>query len=470
MALRRQVPEDKAVYPDPRDGVNLRTSQDDLKPGEARKMQNLVYDGGTRSRTGSRRLTPNSLGNYAIKGGYRYYFGGPNPQSLRLVAYNTNVSVVDGTGTEFVKTTGMTANRDTFFTTWTITDKLYIGNDTDTLRSYDGNSNTFSTVVGTNIPVARTGVCPILDRLMCITTNGIERCNPRDPTVWSQNSSWATIRPQQPGFFTQLVPYTIRGLDTIYPGLIAFQPNAYYLITGSDFGADVTSVTPTTTEDSSIKLLDPAVGCSSPYGTTVVPGVGMFWFTTNLNVYWLPEGSLTGSYVGDKIQSVTTQLQGTESTNQAALSQVWMSYYYPFIMLGIPTGSDIYPSVQWWLDIRAFPQRVVWYGPMIGQTVGRVWTEMQNGDNAIFAGEGNSATGAWVYQLRVPLIFSDAVGGTDTDITRKYQTYFPDFGWPSRQKYLQEVNFDMYLPAGSATLNLYDLDETLATNIPIVSV
>jgi hypothetical protein len=470
MALRNQIREDKASYPDPILGVNLRKSEDDLQPGEAKTMQNLVYDKGTRSRTGSRRLTGTSLGDYRIRGGHRYYFGGPNPQSTRLVAYNTNISAVNGVGVETILNNGMTSDRDTFFTTWSITDRVYIGNNVDTLRSYDGNTSTFATVTGTNIPVARTGVFPILDRLMCITTNGIERCDARDPSSWSVNSSWATIRPSLTGLFTHAVPYTVRGIDTIYPGLIAFQANAHYLITGTDFGADVTAASASTDEDSSIKLLDPKVGTSSPYSVCSVPGVGLLWFTSDLNVYWLPEGTLTGLYIGDKIQSTSITNQGIESANTAALSQVWMTYKYPFVMLSIPVGSDTYPSVQWWLDIRRFPKDVVWYGPMTGQTIGRTWIENQNGDNSIYGGEGNPATGAFVYEMRVPLIFSDAVGTTDTDITRVYQTYFPSYGAPSRQKYLQEVNFDLYQPAGNATLNVYDLDETIATGLPIVEV
>ena len=470
MALRAQIPESKAQYPDPTLGVNLHASDDDLQPNEARKMQNMVYDGGTRSRTGSIRLTPSSYGSYMVKGGHRYYFGGPSPQAKRLIAYNNRISIVSGSGNETVLTSGMTANRDTFFTTWSITDKVYIGNQTDTIRSYDGNTNTFETVTGTNIPVARTGVFPILDRLMCITANGIERTDPRDPTVWSNNSSWATLRPSLTGMFTHGIAYTISGRDSYYPGIVAFQANAYYVITGTDFGADVTSAVASDGEDSAIKLLDPRVGTSSPYSVCTVPGVGLFWFTSDLNVYWLPEGTLTGSYIGNKLISRTAQIDGIDSTNTAAINQVWMAYQYPFLILAIPTGSQLYASTQWWLDIRQFPSNVVWYGPMIGQTVSRAWSENQNGDNAIFGGEGNSATGAFVYQLRCPDRFTDAVGTADNDMTHKYQTYFPNFGWPSREKYLQEVNCDLYLPTGTCTMNLYDLDHTIATDLPVVEV
>ncbi len=470
MALRQQISEAKATYPDPVLGVNLRSADDDLVPGEARTMRNLVFDGGTRSRTGSLRLNAGSLGPYAIKGGHRYYYGGPSPTSARLIAYNTTIAKISGTGNVTPLTASMTANRDTFFTTWSITDKVYIGNNVDTLRSYDGNSDTFATVTGTNIPVARTGVFSILDRLMAITTNGIERCDPRDPTRWSSNSSWATLRPSQVGLFTHAVPFTIKGTDNFYPGLIAFQANAYYVITGSDFGSDVTVASPSTGEDASIQLLDSRVGTSSPYSVCTVPGVGLFWFTSDFNVFWLPEGSLTGQYIGDKIQSPDVNRSGIESVNPAALSQVWITYQYPFLMLGVPMGSGLFSTVQWWLDVRRFPKEVVWYGPMTGQSIGRCWAETQNGDNALYSGEGDPGVGAFIYQLRVPGDFTDAVGTADNAMARVSKTPFRSFDWPSRQKYLSVINFDLFQPTGSAICNLYDLDHTIATNIPIVAV
>jgi hypothetical protein len=472
MALRDQIPESKAQFPDPIFGVNLRSADDDLQPGEARKMQNLVFDGGTRSRTGSIYLNPSgiSYGAFGIKGGHKYYFGGSSPQSQRLIAYDTKISKIAGTGVETVLNSGMTSNRDTFFTTWSITDKVYIGNNVDTLRSYDANTDTFEVVSGTNIPVARTGVFPILDRLMCITTNGIERTDPRNPTIWSSNSSWATLRPSLVGLFTHATPFTIRGTDTFYSGLIAFQSNAYYLITGTNFGSDVTTATASTGEDAAIKLLDSKVGTSSPYSVCSVPGVGLFWFTSDFNVFWLQDGSLTGQYIGDKIQSTQASPSGIEATNPAALSQVWMTYQYPFLMLGVPMGSGLYSTQQWWLDVRRFPKDVVWYGPMTGQSISRAWAENQNGDNAIYAGEGNPLTGAFVYQLRVDGNFTDADGATVTDITRNYKTPFPSFGWPSRQKYLSHINFDLYQPTGSAICNLRDLDHTIATDLPITAV
>ena len=473
--LRRQVPEQFATWEDPILGINLYDAEEDLRPGEARLMQNCVYRSGVRMRNGSTLITPTALAtSLRVRGGHKFYYGGSNPQKKRLIAYGTKISTVTDLGVEAVLTTGMTNDLDTYFRTWPITDKVYISNGSDVIRSYDG--TTFATVTGTAIPVARARLAPIVDRLLAITTNGIERTDPRDPTVWSTNSSWATMRPQFPGLFTALHPFTLRGTDTFYTGVFAYQANAYYLITGTDFGADVTSATASTGENSAIELLDPQVGTSSPDSVVTVPGVGIFWFTTDLNVYWVPEGSLRGQYVGDKLRS-NGSTAGIESTNRNQLSQVWMTYFDRYLVLGVPTGSATYPNVQFWADLYEITRAdktqqttAVWYGPMIGQTVSRVWREDQQGELYLRAGEGNTDTGVFVYNLFETGRFKDSVGTANMDITYVYQTYWKDFAAHSREKYIRSANFELRNVSGAPTMDLYDLDGSIITGVPIESV
>src|SRR3990167_3241876 len=128
MALRKQVAESRATFDDPLMGVNLRLSEQDLRRGEARLMQNCIFEGGTRIRTGSSRLTASSLGSFRIRGGHKYYYGGSTPTSKRLIAYSNKISTLSDAGSEAVLTTGMTSDKDTYFTTWSITDKVYISN------------------------------------------------------------------------------------------------------------------------------------------------------------------------------------------------------------------------------------------------------------------------------------------------------------------------------------------------------
>ena len=475
--LRKQIPESIATYPDPIRGINLRASEEDLSKGEARLMQNCIYDGGTRSRLGSDAMTAQLAASFSVKGLTKFYYGGASATGKRLIAYDTKISVVADAGTETVLNSGMTSNLDTHFCTWPIADKVYISNGTDTIREYDG--TTFATVSGTNIPVARAQIVPILDRLLAITTNGIERTDPRNATIWSSNSAWATLRPQQPGLFTALHAGSMKGTDTIYSGALAFQANAHYLITGTDFGDDVTNASASTGEDAAIRLLDPRVGTSSPYSIVSVPGVGIFWFTSDLNVYMIPEGSLTGRYVGDKLRSNSTT-SGIEDTNTAALGQVWMVHYNRYLVLGIPTGSQTYASTQFWLDLRSLDSvatstehpdtGVVWYGPMTGQTIGRAFAETQNADQRLVGGEGNSSTGIFVYEWMKPSTYTDDIGTTATNIEVKYQTPFLDFGTPSREKYVRAVHFDLQIPSGTALCNIYDLDGLATSNVVIEAV
>lgn len=465
--LRKQYPETMATYASPTKGVDLRSSIENLTDGEARLMQNFEVYGGLRIRRGSQRITNNSLGNYRILGGYKYYRNISTGESLRLVAYNDTISAISNTGFETVIGTGLTSNLDTYFRTWSITDSVYISNGTDILRKYNG--TTFSTVSGTGIPIARTSVVPVLDRLMCITLDGIERTNARVDNVWSINSSWATLRPQQPGLFTALHPFTIKGIDAFYPGAIAFQERAYYLVNGLDFGSDVTALTASSGEDASIRLLDGTVGTSSPDSVCTVPGLGIFWYTTDNNVFWLPEGSLVGRFIGDRIQS-TTGVQGLESTYVGALKQVWMAYHDHRLMVGLPMGTNNYASTQFWLDTRQLqkdPSNSVWYGPMIGQTVGRVWVENEQGDNQVIGGEGNSNTGAFIYQLRVPYRFLDAVGYDDYTVSAVYKPYFKHFGTPAHDKFVQSTHMTASSTGTPPTLDLEDLNSLLGSNLPL---
>lgn len=471
MALRRQINETDASFADPVLGINLRESEENLKGGESRLMQNCEYYGGVRIRRGSTTLNGSSLSGHRILGGHKYYYGGVNPTSKRLIAFNNRISALSDGGVETNLTAGMTAGLRTYFNTWPITDSCYISNGTDTLRKYDG--TTFSTVTGTAIPTPRGKAINILDRMMAISAYGIERTDPRVDNIWSSNSAWATLRPQQPGMFTALHPYTMRGTDTLYPGALAFQERAHYLVTGTDFGDSVISATASSGENSKIELLDPTVGTASPDSVCHVPGLGVFWFTTDLNVYWMPEGQLTGRYVGDKIQSTGSTL-GINSANTAQLAQAWMTYFDHMLVLSVPMGSDVYASTQFWMDMRSlrlYPERgPVWYGPMTGQTVGCSWIENQQGNNAMMGGEGNASTGAFVYTLRVPATFTDAVGTTNTAVGMVYQTPFKDFDTPSREKYVQAIHADCNSFSGTVTVDLLDLDGILASGLTLEAV
>ena len=160
----------------------------------------------------------------------------------------------------------------------------------------------------------------------------------------------------------------------------------------------------------------------------------------------------------------------------AALSGVWLRYdsFNRRLILGVPLSSSTFATTQWWFDMRLFTangmQEPVWNGPMTGQSVGVAWLENQNSDNILMGGEGNSTVGAFVYRLVQSNRFTDAIGAVDTPIEMAYQPYFEDFGWPSREKYIRGVHFDLNPFDGTATMDLYDLDGLVAAGVPIEAV
>lgn len=475
MALRNRLQDKDAKYADPVRGVNLAASQEDLEEGEAALMSNCYYWNGLRTREGSTKLTPGSLGAYRILGGHKYYYGGTN--SKRLVAYNNKISVIADDGTETNITSGMTADKETQFTTWSITDKVYTCNGTDKLFEYDGTTWQSVDSLGgaTNVPNACKKVVPVLDRLLAITTGGlIERTSPRVAHQWSAGSSWATFRPSLVGPFTGLHPHTLRSSQgDLFPGAIACQANAMYMISGSNYGSDATAVSASSGEDSSIKLIDSRIGTSSPNSMCTVPGVGLFGVSSDLNVWYLPFGAASPTVIGDKIRS-TGSIAGLEAANTAQLSRIWMIYYDRKLILGYPIGSDAYCSRYFWLDIRSFVEHPdwgpVWNGPHYGFYTNHVWVEDQNGEKQLCAGEGNSGNGAFVYKLLQESVFTDAVGTGTNNVALDFQTIFKDFGAASQEKYVQALQLDMNNYAGSPTISIYDLTGTLATNLPIARI
>lgn len=409
--LRSQAVKD---FPQPNRGVNLRDPQHQLETGEVCRMQNLLWDGFIRPIPGVTLLTASVVeSGFGANGGHRHYssVGG---DAYRLVAYGTKIVSVNDAGVPTTLTSTMTSSDNTYFATWSITSRTYISNDTDSLSYFQTGS--VLPLAGTGIPIAIGPVVPVLDRMLCITTDGIERTDPRDDSIWSSNSDWATLRPQRPGFFTALHPMTLIGADTQIPGALAFQETGYYHVAGTDFGDDVTAGTASNGEDVSITLIDPSVGCSSPKAICTIPEIGTAWLTSDANIYFIPEGTLHGRFVGDKLRS-NGPVKGLNSINFAAINKAWMVYHDRKLILGFPSGSNTYPDTQFWLDVRFLrdvetSDILPWYGPMTVDTWGAVWKEDQEGESRVMAAEGNSATGVFVYSAYQQSTVAHAIGSS----------------------------------------------------------
>lgn len=460
--LRSRVPDKFSELVPPILGVNLRDPPHQLMPGECLLLQNAYFDGGIRPIPGTIRVTPSTLAaSTRARGGHRFYK--QNGTKYRLVAYSTKISTINDAGSESVLTTTASSDRITYFTTWPILDRAYACNGLDNPYYFTGSS--FGQLTGTNIPTPMGRMVPILDRMMAISTYGIERTNARDDTVWSSNSDWATLRPTKPGPFSAIHPYTITGQDNIYSGLLAFQPNAYYLVTGTDFGSSVIAATASTSEDSAIQLMDGNIGTSSPQSVCTVPGVGIFWVTSDLNVYFLPQGSLKGVYIGDKLQS-RGNTKGLNDANVNALDQIWMEYFDRKLLLGFPTGTHTYSDTQYWLDLRYLtagdPKGSVWYGPQTVNTWGCVWRENQGGDLGLYAAEGNTTNGVYVYQTYRADTIAHQVGSSSVLPTMLYQDRHEGYGGGTTLKYVRDARLTAMLTGGSAAAAMVDLGDVLA--------
>ena len=468
--LRTRLLEPDVFFPDPELGINLRAADQDLKPGEARWMRNCEFIDGTRTRLGSVGLTPAALGSDPVKGGHKFYYA--TGSSQRLIAYGSKIVVLSDVGEETVLSSSMTPGADVHFTTWKTTDKVYVANGIDKLYEYDGLTwQSVDSLVGAqNVPNGCKMVVPVLDRLMAVTEAGyIERSSPLAAHKWSNDSSWATFRPLLGGPFTAIHPHTLRSTQgDLYPGLLATQANALYMITGTNYGSDATAGTASAGEDGAIKLIDPRIGTSSPYSLCTVPGVGVFGVSSDLNVWWLPFGEASPRIIGDKLRaSSDVGIEGLESANIAQLGQIWMQYFDRRLILGFPTGASSYCSMYFYLDMRSFvehPDRgPVWNGPHTGFTTSRCWAENQFSENALLAGEGNPDTGTFVYRL-MQNVEHDTVGTEQIDISYDYKTFYNPFGSPRREKYSPGIRFSGKYDT-PPLISLHDLDSTIVTGL-----
>lgn len=592
MALRGRIQDSQATFEDPILGVNLHKAEEDLHAGESPNMKNMVHYGRLTSRRGSTQLTASQIAaSKAVLGGHKYYYtdSSGDPASVRLIGYDTFVSKISDGGSETKILTGLNSvSTYVDFTTWSITDRVYItnGSGDDDLLYYDGETDVAGPAGGVNLVsstyrwilsgsgtaeyycelsgggdpsiadpssiggvwVAGSGIIgggtmgslspgqfdygdnesptlgfntvyvrlsdgtdpdtksdgyvhtmtsatvpgstnspptiqtmPLVDRLFAITSNGIERSDPRDPNIWSVDSSWATFRPTKGGQFKAMIPHMVSSQEgQPIHGALAMTENAYYFFTGTYFGVDVTASTGADSvgeeagnpahDNSSIQWVDD-IGAFHPKSVTNVPGIGTFWLTTNKNIFFVPKGQTQGRLIGNRIINTGgSSTVGLESIDLAQGADAWMVYYEPYLMVGFTIAGDTYPEYQYWLDLDKFrqaPNNPIWYGPMTGQSISVAWLENAQGDNAVLGGEGNSSTGIFVYNLQVEDTYTDAVGTADNSLACEYSTYMKSGGAPSREKVVQGIEVEMNSITGSATADVADITGTILSGLPV---
>ena len=451
--LRNRIPDDMAEYPDPRFGIDLRSSLEDLQPGQAEFLKNCYYDGGVRKRAGSVSVNALRYSYYPGSGGTRVYPNDAVP--VRLLAYHTALATVTDAGTIATVTDSLTANTSVRFQTWTLTDATYVCNGEDPLAYVDNITQSYATLTGTNIPQSPTQAVPFVDRLFVLQDGYVVTSDPRTDTVFSSSTStWATYRPVgSAGGVKALHLHSVTGQqgDPIAQ-LLLFKQASVSALTGTDFGDDVTAASIPTGYDAALTLLTHRIGTNSPRSIVTAPGIGTFWVTQDLNVAWLPFSQITPLLIGDALYSRRTDIYGLNHAASTYLHHIWMVYHDRKLKLGFPVGSDPFPSIQYWLDVRQLqgvsptPEQkleVAWSGPHAGQTPSHVWVEAEGGDQDVLYGvEGDPSLGTYLYRLAEAGISYDTRGVATSNIVSDEGSHYHTFGAPGFLKYLQRLRID----------------------------
>lgn len=451
--LRGRLPDDVAEYPDPVFGIDLRSSLEDLQPGQAEFLKNCYYDGGVRKRAGAVSVNSLRYSLYRGCGGTKVYPNDATP--FRLIAYGTALASVTDAGAIATLTTGLTSDRDTRFQTWTLTDATYVCNGADPLAYVDNITQVYATVTGTNIPPSPTQAVPFLDRLFVLQDGIVLTSDPRTDTVFASTSSiWAAYKPVgSAGGVKAMHLHSVTGQQgDPLAQLLFFKQASVSALTGTDLGDDVTAATIPSGYDGQVTLIAHRVGTNSPRSIVTAPGIGTFWVTQDLNVAWLPFSQVTPLLIGDALYSRRTDIYGLNHANNTQLDKIWMVYHDRKLKLGFPVGSDAYPSVQYWLDVRKLqgvsptPEQkleVSWSGPHQGQTPSHVWVEAEGGDSDVLYGlEGDPLLGAYLYRLNEPGISYDTRGIATTSIVSDEGSHYHTFGAPGFLKYLLRLRID----------------------------
>ena len=479
--LRNRLPDKIAEWPDPKRGINLRKSPEDLLPDEAYLLMNAHWDGGLRKRTGSSLFSTPSLGMLEATGGTLFSYS--NNSAVRLVAGSTNLWSIANSGAMLsTLTSTLTAGTALHFRTWPITDRVYLANGTDAIRYYDGSE--LSTISGTNVPASPTMICPFSDRLFAIQGGVVVSSNARSDSVWSTTgSSWSTYRPFASGAWpTAIHLHTATGeLGDPAGYLLIFQRNAVYGLRGTDFGDNVSGGSPSTGWDAELILFDPRIGTSSPYTIVTVPGLGTFWLTTERNIAWLPFGSTNPRLIGDALITTNrTDVLGLNLIDSVNLDQSIMVYHDRKLKLMIPESGNAFCTIAYWMDLRPLHENlgailrgdadegeaVAWSGPHTIQPVKRAWVEQETGDLERLMALGGRATsyGLYVYELNPYEVYTEAIATTSSnEYIYDWKSFYNHAGQPTMRKYLPRVLLDAGGFIQYATVSVTDLHGTLTS-------
>ena len=446
-------------YPTPKMGVNLYKNPLELDPKEAIFTQNLIWRNGLVKRGGSNKFEDDEVQTgKAITGLHRFYY---STASKQLIASSgTVVRRHDGATWQDIQT-GLTDGNQVHFSTWGGVQKMYFGTGADELYSWDGSS--VVTLSGGNIPSSIVQTLPFQDRLLAI-----DNTNP-GTLSWSNSFSdtaanWVPynttgVRPDSQLFGMSY--HSINNSDSGYETTVLLAgANGMYLFSGTDLR------TPATTGNYTIYPLATNIGCNAPRTMAWTPK-GTIYLGIDKQVYILPFGSSTPVPIGHKITSFTylAGIEGIEDTPSGQIENACGVYHDGFYKISVAATSGTTNTIQWWLDVSRLAVDEdgmwgPWYGPMVGNAISVFMVQSGAGDSGeLFGGEGNGATGSFIYQLDQKGVFGD--NGTDIDLY--YQTFYNPLGNENLRSQIHAVEAELLNVLGTVNVEFHDIEGSLKT-------
>lgn len=432
MAIRNSG---KKFFSDFRQGVILHSDSDfvpvNLTAGQLLTCQNLYWRSGLQKRKGMIKLSTNRISTTdALRALHRFYRVGDTAQLL--AASGAIIAQYDSIATTWsaIKT-GLNTDADTFFTSYSPTEKVLIANGFDTPMVWDGTTMSDYTVAPAGAKqfiVHRERVFTYISGLTISYSDNL------DPDTWSAAS--LILASDDPNI-TAMIKHTQNTADTsVVSQLLIFTDNTTWVLAGNDF---------VSLDDVFLQEISGQIGTSSPNTVVKTPnGVVFFGRQNGRNNVFLVIGEGLGARIipiGDNIRQALAEVPSS------ALDEATATYYDGYYRLIVRPAGQIANTREWWLRMDNISQNnISWFGPMKRDIGLRSIVNLSgSGDNNIIYGGGETGFLYWLERS-----FDD----DSTTIDVKLQTAFDDYGFPSQEKTIDKVFINVHGSGGSLIVKI----------------